>query len=395
MREDTLKLSQIIVRSVKRTEESEFQRLMQSYHYLGALPKIGNTMWYVAINNEEWVALISFSAAALKCGVRDEWIGWGFRHKYDRLNLVANNSRFLILPQYHHKNLASKILSLCKRRIQNDWVNRFGHPLLLMETFVDPSRFLGTIYQAANWKYIGKTRGYQRIQNGYSNTRSTPKLVFVQALQRNSLKLLSGYSLTNHYKTGGGRMKLTAEQMRSLQEFFRGIKDPRRGQGRRHRVHVVLGIAAGAILCGMRGYKAISDWAKALSPRMRRRFGCRFQKGKRIVPSESTIRDVLIRVEPIELDKALQQWNEQYGATDESLAIDGKTMCNAIDETGRQTHIMSAIGHHSGQCYTQKKSVLSQWKDLTKKNKPMKSKLPFHYSTASTSVKKQSLPMPC
>jgi hypothetical protein len=352
-----LELSQIIVRPVHGAEESQFQEVMQSYHYLGALPKIGNTIWYVAIYNDEWVALMSYSAAALKCGVRDDWIGWGFRHQYDRLHLVANNSRFLILPQHHQKNLASKILSLCKRRIQNDWVNRFGYPLLLMETFVDPSRFIGTIYQAANWKFIGKTKGYQRSGNGYSNSRQIQKLVFVQSLQRNTRTLLSGPSLTNRYKTGGPRMKLTAEQMRSLPGFFREIKDPRREQGRRHRIHVVLAIAAGAILCGMRGYKAISDWAQALSPRMRERFGCRSQKGKRIVPSESTIRDVLIRIEPGELDQALQKWNAQYGTIDESLAIDGKTMCNAIDETGKQTHIMSAIGHQSGQCYTQKKSA--------------------------------------
>ena len=83
-----LKLFQIIVRPVHRAEESQFQELMQLYHYLGALPKIGNTIWYVATNNDEWVALISYSAAALKCGVRDHWIGWGFRHQYDRLHLV-------------------------------------------------------------------------------------------------------------------------------------------------------------------------------------------------------------------------------------------------------------------------------------------------------------------
>lgn len=261
-----MKLSQIIVRPIHRAEEAQFQQLMQSYHYLGALPKIGNTIWYVATNNEEWIALISYSAAALKCGVRDHWIGWEFRHQYDRLHLVANNSRFLILPQHHHKNLASKILSLCKRRIQHDWVNQFDYPLLLMETFVDPTRFTGTIYQAANWKLIGKTKGYQRTGNGYSNSQHIPKLVFVQALQRNTRKLLSGHSLTSCYKTGRSRMKLTAEQMRSLPGFFREIKDPRRAQGQRHRIHVVLAIAAGAILCGMRGYKAISDWAQALSP---------------------------------------------------------------------------------------------------------------------------------
>ena len=390
-----MKLSQVTVRAIHRAEEPQFQKLMQSYHYLGALPKIGNTIWYVATHDDQWLALISYSAAALKCGVRDNWIGWGFRHQYDRLHLVANNSRFLILPQHHYKNLASKILSLCKQRIQHDWLNRFGYPLLLMETFVDPSKFVGTIYQAANWKFIGKTKGYQRTRNGYSNTRHTPKLVFVQALQRNTRILLSGHCLSNQFKTGGSRMKLTAEQMCSLSGFFHEIKDPRRAQGKRHHVHVVLALAAGAVLCGMRGYKAISDWTHALSPRMRERFGCRFQNGKHIVPSESTIRNILIRVEPVELDQAFRQWNAQYGAIDQSLAIDGKTMCNAIDEDGKQTHIMSAVGHQSGQCYTQKKSVLFQSKDVMKKNRPTKSKLPFRYSTASTSTEKPLLPMPC
>lgn len=150
-------------------------------------------------------------------------------------------------------------------------------------------------------------------------------------------------------------MKLSADQMKSLPDFFRNIKDPRRAQGRRHSLHVVLAISAAAVLCGMAGYKEISDWAKSLGQKARSRFRCRRQNKKYIVPSESIIRNVLIKVDPEELDRALQQWNETYGAVDESLAIDGKTMCNAIDKDGRQTHIMSAVGHQSGQCYTQKK----------------------------------------
>jgi len=118
----------------------------------------------------------------------------------------------------------------------------------------------------------------------------------------------------------------------------------------------VLAIAAGATLCGMRGYKAISDWAQSLGPKARERFGCRRKKGGRLVPSEYVIRDLLIRVDPVELDRALQRWNEFYGEEDESLAIDGKTMCNAIDEQGNQTHIMSVVGHRTNSCYTQKKS---------------------------------------
>ncbi len=148
---------------------------------------------------------------------------------------------------------------------------------------------------------------------------------------------------------------LSAEHMRSLPDFFAQIKDPRRAQGRRHRLPTVLAISAGAVLCGMRGYKAISDWAQNLKPKARERFGCRRANGVRVVPSESIIRDVLVRVDPDELDRALSSWNQAYGLADESLAIDGKTMCNAIDEEGRRVHIMSAVGHESGVCYTQKK----------------------------------------
>jgi hypothetical protein len=143
--------------------------------------------------------------------------------------------------------------------------------------------------------------------------------------------------------------------MKSLPGFFADIPDPRRAQGRRHPLSTVLAIAAGATLCGMHGYLAISDWAKSLGQKARERFGCRYQNGRYIVPSLSIIRDVLIRVDPVYLDRALQRWNQAYAQQDESLAIDGKTMCNAIDDQGYQTHIMSAIGHQSKTCHTQKK----------------------------------------
>ena len=123
-------LSELVVSNVQTLEEARFKDLMNRHHYLGSLPKIGNTLWYVAAWRNEWVALLSFSAAALKCGVRDRWIGWDYRHQYNRLHLIANNSRFLILPDYHCKHLASKVLSLCRRRIQRDWIKYFGFPLL-------------------------------------------------------------------------------------------------------------------------------------------------------------------------------------------------------------------------------------------------------------------------
>ncbi len=343
------------VRPVIKSEEARYRDLMRQHHYLGDLPKIGHSLWYVATHGEEWAALLSFSASAWKCGARDRWIGWDFRHQYDRLSLIANNSRFLILPEWHYPNLGSKVLSLCHKRIAGDWQEYFGQPLLLLETFVDPARFHGTVYRAANWSCLGLTRGFRRTRDGYSADAPSPKLVFILPLQRDARAQLSRSILDPIYRTGTPKIMLTAQQMRTLPDFFNDIPDPRRAEGRRHRLSVVLAIAAGATLCGMRGYKAIATWAKDLKPKARERFGCRSENKKRVVPSESIIRDVLVRVDPVKLDLALQKWNVAFGKEDQSLAIDGKTMCNAIDEAGQQTHIMSVVGHETALCYTQKK----------------------------------------
>ncbi len=350
-----MNLSEIYVRPVERPEEGRFQELMDEHHYLGRLPKISETLWYAALWRDQWAALLSFSAAAWKCSTRDRWIGWSARHQYDRLKLVSNNSRFLILPDWHVANLGSRILSLCQNRLSSDWKVTFGHPLLLLETFVDPQRFHGTVYRAANWLCVGETKGFRRTGKGYSARTGSRKIVFLKPLQSNARELLSSPNPEPALGVGGAKLTITAEHMRSLSQFFDDIPDPRRSQGRRHRLSTVLAISAGAVLCGMRGYKAIADWANSLGQKARERFRCRVENGRCVVPCEYTIRDVLIRVDPAHLDLALQKWNETYGQQDESLAIDGKVMCNAIDEQDRQTHIMSVIGHQTKNCYTQKK----------------------------------------
>jgi uncharacterized protein DUF4338/DDE family transposase len=353
VRRPIVSLGEMVVRPILPSEEGEYHDLMEAHHYLGFLPKIGETVWYVASFQDRWVALLSFSAAAWKCKARDQWIGWSFRHQYDRLKLVANNSRFLILPDWHVRNVGSHVLSLCRRRLPRDWQERFGHPVLLLETFVDPLRFQGTVYKADNWCYIGNTRGFRRTPKGYVPSES-PKMVFVKPMAGNARALLSGAALDPAYRKGGPKIMLGADSMQSLPSFFFDIPDPRRREGRRHRLSTVLAIAAGATLCGMRGYKAIATWAESLGQKARRRFGCRFENGSYLVPSESIIRNVLIRIDPVHLDHALQQWNDAYGTKDESLAIDGKTMCNAIDDKG-QVHVMSVVGHETRTCYTQKK----------------------------------------
>ena len=136
-----MQLDQISVRPIVEHEEEKHLELMASGHYLGAIRRIGESICYVAIYEGQWIALISFSAAVLQCEARDRWIGWHYRHQTGRLKLLANNSRFLLLRPGQVKNLGSRLLSLCLKRLSNDWTEKYGHPVLLVETLVDPERY--------------------------------------------------------------------------------------------------------------------------------------------------------------------------------------------------------------------------------------------------------------
>ena len=403
--ESGLELREVVVEPVERAQEGRFRRLLDAHHYLGALPKIGETLWYVGRWRGEWVALMVFSAPALKCGVRDRWIGWDFRTQYDRLHLVTNNTRFLILPGWHRPNLASRLLGLCERRLAADWPARFGHAAVLLETFVDPARFAGTIYRAANWRRLGRTRGYRRVRGGYSEAADAPKLVFVRPLVSDARARLTRPALLPADRHGGSKLMLSADDMRALPAFFYDIDDPRRAQGRRHSLPTVLALATAATLCGARGYKAMAEWVRDLSPRARERFRCRYRHRRHEVPSEFVIRDVLVRVDPAQLDRALQRWHAEHGPHDEALALDGKTLRNAVytdpgattGEAPCQTHLLGAVGHTSRATHAQKKSTGSPSAPTTKPNAPTKSAPSSPCSTAGTPISPAppSPPTPC
>lgn len=352
-----MELSEVEVAAVTVDEEARFRALMQAHHYLGAAPKIGETVWYVAHRRGEWLALAVFSAAALKCRARDEWIGWDFRTQHGRLHLVANNTRFVLLPAgLGCANLGSRVLGLCARGVVREWPARFGHPLLLLETFVDPARFRGTVYRAAGWLALGHTRGFRRRRGGYS-AGSTPKRVFVRPLVGDARLRLSAPVLERAlWHKGVPKTMLGAAHQQSLYAFFCDIDDPRTRKGRRHSLPSVLALASAATLCGMRGWKAISEWVDDLGEKALARFGVRRRDGVRVPPSLSTIRNVLIRVDPAQLDEALRRWHAVHGGGDEALAIDGKTLRGALDEEGVQAHIMSVVGHDTKATLAQKKS---------------------------------------
>jgi SRSO17 transposase len=162
--------------------EPVWDYLVKQYHYLGYQKLFGHRLKYLALSGERPVAALSWSAAAFKVGVRDRFIGWSEEQKKTSLDRIANNSRFLIFPWVLVAHLASHVLSLNIRRLARDWEQQFHQPLWLLETFVDPSRFKGTSYKAANWKCIGHTQGYGKEGPGYVHHGSI-KEVYVYVLE--------------------------------------------------------------------------------------------------------------------------------------------------------------------------------------------------------------------
>ena len=166
-------------------DEGLFNYLLKTYHYLSFSRPVGQNMKYL-IRSADGVVLgcLLFGAAAWKCEDRDRFIGWSATTREANVNLLTNNTRFLILPWVHIKYLASHVLSQVVRRLPVDWLKRYGSKVALVETFVDTSRYLGTCYQAANWRYVGQTKGRTR-QDRHTRIRVPVKDIYVYPLQRN------------------------------------------------------------------------------------------------------------------------------------------------------------------------------------------------------------------
>jgi len=159
-----------------------FSRYLARYHYLGFRGPVGENIAYLARDRHgRELACMLFSAAAWKTKPRDHWIGWDDATRARRLPLLANNSRFLILPWVQVPHLASHLLGRITRRLTADWQARYGHPVHLLETFVERQRFKGTCYRAANWTCVGQTQG--RTRQDRSRDISVPvKDIYLYAL---------------------------------------------------------------------------------------------------------------------------------------------------------------------------------------------------------------------
>ena len=340
----------LAVRPVRAEERARWRQLMNAHHYLGFRPMVGESLWYVATVEEHWVALLAWAAAALKCGARDAWVGWVPAMKFRRLHLVANNVRFLILPECHYPNLASRILALNLQRLSTDWERFYGHPLLLVETFVDAARFRGTCYRAAGWQVLGTTRGFAKHGAGYV-AHGQPKLVLVRALAPQARECLTAAfpplfpspGKENRLMLDVNRLPLEGEG--GLIELLRALVDPRKPRGVRHPLVTVVAVSVCAALSGARGFRAIAEWAKELSRDTLRRLGSH----RWTAPSEPTIRRVLQKLDADRLDAEIGPWLLQHGqVAGQGLSVDGKTLRGAHDAGQSAPHLLSAVLHQEG-----------------------------------------------
>jgi hypothetical protein len=157
--------------------------LLHHYHYLGLPKLVGEHLRYLVYLDGQVVACLAWASAAFKVKSRDDYIGWTPRVRRERLYLVANNARFLVLPWIRVKYLASKVLAFTLKRLSDDWQKAYQHGIYLAETFVDVSRFQGTCYKAANWRYVGLTRGSAKKGNAYQ-FHGQSKAVYLYPLDR-------------------------------------------------------------------------------------------------------------------------------------------------------------------------------------------------------------------
>lgn len=163
---------------------------LRQFHDLGYGGTVGENLQYCLKDRRDRpLAFLLFGAAAWKCQDRDGFIGWSMEARERHLGLVANNARFLILPWTRVPGLASWFLSRVGRRIQQDWQAKYGHSVVLLETFVESNRFRGTAYQAANWRRVGRTKGRTR-QDRAHRAEAPVKEIYLYPLQRNFREVL-------------------------------------------------------------------------------------------------------------------------------------------------------------------------------------------------------------
>lgn len=340
----------LVVRPITSQECIGWRTYMEKLHYLGDPQLVGEWLRYVALLDTTVVGLLAWCTATLHNGPRDTYINWEPSTKRSNLHLVANNSRFLMLVR--QPNLASRILGKNLRRLSSDWQAYYGHPILLVETFVDTSRFQGTCYRASNWKHVGETRGWSRHGSDYRFHGQT-KAVFIYPFRRDSVRRLSTRQIEpmTYEKQTRESVELDIDALQvegegGLLAVLETVFDVRKARGKRHPMQYVLAVCLCATLTGAKNFVAIAQWAADQSRETLIRLGAKYGRP----PSERTIRRVLTQVDVQEIDEKTGCWVAQHTRlkAGDAVAIDGKTLRGSSDGAQQAVHLLSAVVHREG-----------------------------------------------
>ena len=345
-------LKRVTVRLVMEQERPEFDRLLQTKHYVHESRLTGESLRYVLELDGQWVALAAFSAASLHLKGREQWIGWSPRQRARRLSLVVNHSRFLVLPErQRYPNLASRALGLCLRRLSADWQERWGHPVWVVETFVDESRFRGTCYRACGFAAAGPTAGFARASRDYYDYHGEPKQLYLRELQPGACRRLRQArwpeALVEYEAALAGPCPFRAPSLQRLLDRLGELSDARCGHGLRHPQRFVLACAAVATLMGACGYQAFENTCKKFTQRQLRALGARPGQGKLLkAPSDSTFQRSFTRIDANHFASITGAWLlEQEISVLARLAVDGKVLRGSGRTDGKPLQLLSAVTH--------------------------------------------------
>lgn len=332
-------LEHLTVRLVQPHEIERFDQRIVEHHYLKSAELVGEHLRYVAIYKGQWLALAAWCAPALHLKPRDALIDWTEEQRRRRLPLLANNARLLVLPDCHYPNLISRFMKWMLQRLSADWQSRWGHPLALAETFVDPQLYQGTAYKVSGWSKLGQTAGWKRSAEDFYQKHDRPKQVWVRELVKGACVKLRAPALPLEWASveQNARPHCTAKapQIGSLVQTLRAqVPEFRSKKALAFPIAGMLALIALALFSGVRrGPQDLAEYAASLTQGQLR--ALRFREDKRTgrirCPGVSPFRDVLCGVEAGALERALLLWQEQLlGPTPDKLVIvDGKTLRHA------------------------------------------------------------------
>jgi hypothetical protein len=293
-------------------EKARARRFQTKYHYLGDVRAVGEQLFYaITDGRDDWLGVLVFCAASRRLRARDHWINWSEEQRRRRLPLVVNNCRFLLLPNKTYPNLGSRSLRLTLDRLSADWQVRYGHPVVLVETFVDPEQFCGTVYTANGWQELGQTDGFGRVRRYFYVQHNQPKRLLARELCRNAGRSLQAEKLkpalaSIEAKTRP-RSTQSPAQIRSLVEYLKSLPDYRARIG----IYPLWSLVAIAVLahwCGApRGQKDLAKFAKGLSQAQRRALGVRQQPDGYPAPSQPTFCRLMEHLDADQLEKIFLQ----------------------------------------------------------------------------------------